>query len=111
MGNPELVDQAVAIATALAELGVGIDDRVLIMLPDGPGFDDAIAEVISRGALPLTVNPELAAADVAAIAVETAAGLVLISAERVHALADLEVQPPIPVAGPQGLWAAFVRLR
>jgi acyl-CoA synthetase (AMP-forming)/AMP-acid ligase II len=41
MSLPELIDQTAAVAAALAALGVRHHDRVLIMLPDGPGFDES----------------------------------------------------------------------
>lgn len=59
--------------------------------------------------MPLPVNPQLPAADVAAIATEMGARLVLVSVERIHGLADLEAEPPVLVDGFQGLWAAALR--
>ncbi|MDQ3764885.1 MAG: AMP-binding protein [Actinomycetota bacterium] len=111
MKGPELADRAAAVAAALAEFDVRPDDRVLIMLPDGPGFAEAFAGVTQRGAVPLPVNPGLPATDIAAIAAETGARLVLTSAKRIHRLADLDTQPPVLVDGPQGLWATALRLR
>ena len=43
MSFPKLIDQTAAVAAALAELGVHHHDRVLIMLADGPGFDECFA--------------------------------------------------------------------
>jgi acyl-CoA synthetase (AMP-forming)/AMP-acid ligase II len=37
------VDRTAAVVAALAELGVRPEERVLIMLPDGPGFAEAFA--------------------------------------------------------------------
>ena len=48
-------DQAAAVA-ALAKLGIRPNDRVLILLPDGPDFGPAFAGVIHHGAVPLTAN-------------------------------------------------------
>ncbi len=81
------------------------------MLPGGPDFVDAFTGAMRRGAVPLAVNPRLPAADVAAIATETGARLVLASAERIHGLADLQTEPPVPVDGPRRLWAAVLRQR
>lgn len=53
--------QAAAVAAALAELDVHPDERVLIMLPDGPDFAAAFASVIHHGAVPLPINPLLPA--------------------------------------------------
>ncbi|MGH3751755.1 MAG: AMP-binding protein [Pseudonocardiaceae bacterium] len=107
----EPTDRATTVAAALAQLGVRPEEGVLIMLPDGPGFIDAFVGTMRQGAVPLPVNPRLAAADVAAIAAETGARLVLAPAERIHGLADLGTEPPVPVDGPQGLWAAVLRRR
>lgn len=108
-GGP--TDRAAAVAAALDVLGVRPGERVLIMLPGGPDFVDAFTGTMRRGAVPLPVNPRLPAADVAAIATETGARLVLASTERIHGLADLEVHPPVPVDRAQGLWAAALRQR
>jgi acyl-CoA synthetase (AMP-forming)/AMP-acid ligase II len=80
-------------------------ERVLIMLPDGPLFVDAFTGTIRRGAVPLPVNPQLPAADVVAIATHTDARLVLASAERIHRLADLEAEPPVLVDEAIAVWA------
>jgi acyl-CoA synthetase (AMP-forming)/AMP-acid ligase II len=86
-------------------------ERVLIMLPDGPVFVDAFTGTIRRGAVPLPVNPQLSAADVAAIVIHTGARLVLASAELIHGLAELDAGPPVRVDGHQKLWAAALRRR
>ena len=59
MGYSTPVDRTAAVAAALAELGVRPAERVLIMLPDGPGFAEAFAGTIKQGAVPLPVNPLL----------------------------------------------------
>lgn len=107
---PELAFRAVAVIAALDELDVRPDDRVLIMLPDGPGRPEALASVIRRGAVPLPVNPLLPTDDVTAVAVDRGAQLVLTSVDRIQALADLDADPPVLVNGPQGIWAAVLRL-
>jgi non-ribosomal peptide synthetase component F len=109
----KLANRANAVTAALAELEVRPDDRVLIMLPDGPGFLEAVLGVMQRGAVPLSVNPRVAAADVAAIAAETGARLVLASAKRIPQLADLDAEPPVLVDGlreRRGLGVAALRL-
>ena len=52
MSYPKLVKQTSAVAAALAELNVRAGDRVLIMLPDGPGFADAFARTIQQRGVP-----------------------------------------------------------
>ena len=104
-------DQTAAVVAALAELGVRPEERVLIMLPDGPGFAEAFAGTIAHEAVPLPVDPLLPAHGIMAVAAEAAAQLVLASADRVSELADLAAEPPVPVDGPHGPWAAALRLR
>jgi acyl-CoA synthetase (AMP-forming)/AMP-acid ligase II len=111
MSYRNLSDQALAAAAALGELDVRPDDRVLIMLPDGPGFAEAFAGTIQQGAVPLPVNPLLPAHGIVAAAAEAGARLVLASADQIHALIDLDAEPPILVEGPRGPWAAALRLR
>jgi acyl-CoA synthetase (AMP-forming)/AMP-acid ligase II len=105
-------DHTAAVAAALAELGVRAGDRVLIMLPDGPGFAEAFAGTITHGAVPLPADPLLPAHGIVTVAGDAGARLVLVSADRVPALADLAAEPPpVLVDGPRGPWAAALRLR
>ncbi len=110
MSYSEPGNRATAVAAALVGLGVRPNERILIMLPDGPGFVDAFAGATLGGALPLPVNPELSAAEVAAIAIQMGIRLVLTSAERIQGLVSLEADPPALVDGPQELWAAMLQL-
>jgi acyl-CoA synthetase (AMP-forming)/AMP-acid ligase II len=95
----------------VAVLGVRPQERVVITLPDGPGFVDAVTGAMERGAVPLPVNPRLPAVDVAAIVTETDARLVPTSTELIYELTDLEAEPPIPVDRHRGLWPAALRQR
>jgi acyl-CoA synthetase (AMP-forming)/AMP-acid ligase II len=104
-------DHTAAVAAALAELGVRPRERVLIMLPDGPGFAEAFAGTIEHEAVPLPVNPLLPAHGIVAVAAEAGARLVLASADQICPLADLGARPPVLIEGPQGPWAAALRLR
>jgi acyl-CoA synthetase (AMP-forming)/AMP-acid ligase II len=104
-------DQAAAVATALANLNVGPNDRVLILLPDGPDFGPAFAGIIHHGAVPLTVNPLLPAHDIMALAATAEARLVLAALDTIDALAELDAKPPLLINGPYGCWAAVLRLR
>jgi acyl-CoA synthetase (AMP-forming)/AMP-acid ligase II len=96
--------QTVAVATALAKLGVRPGEWVLIMLPDGPGFAEAFAGIIGHQALPLPVNPLLVAPDITAAATKMGAGLLVASLEQIHTLTDLGTEPPVLVDGPQEPW-------
>jgi acyl-CoA synthetase (AMP-forming)/AMP-acid ligase II len=109
VSHPEPAGPAAAIAAALTALGVGPDDRILIMLPDGPGLAEALFGVTQRGAVALPVNPQLAAADVAAIAARTGARLVLASTKPTRRLASLGAAPPVLVEGVPELWATTLR--
>ncbi len=111
MSLPELIDQTAAVAAALAALGVRHHDRVLIMLPDGPGFDESFAGAVHQDAVPLPVNPLLPAPDLAAAAAQAGARLVLGSPDQIHALTELDAEPAVLVDGPHGPWAAAMRLR
>ena len=108
--KPADPDQTAAVVAALTELGVRPEERVLIMLPDGPGFAEAFAGMIEQGAVPLPVDPLLPAHGIVAVAAEVGAQLVLVTADRVPALADLDAQPPVLIDGPYGPWAAALRL-
>jgi acyl-CoA synthetase (AMP-forming)/AMP-acid ligase II len=111
MSYSKPADQTAAVVAALAELGVRAEERVLIMLPDGPGFAEAFAGTIAHGAVPLPVDPLLPAHGIVAVAAEADARLVLASADRVAELADLAAEPPVLVDGPHRPWAAALRLR
>ena len=103
--------QTAAVTAVLAELGVRPGERVLILLPDGPGFAESFTGAMQQGAVPLPVNPLLPAHDLVAVAAEAGARLVLTSADRIPALAELNSDPPALVDGPQGPWAAALGLR
>jgi acyl-coenzyme A synthetase/AMP-(fatty) acid ligase len=98
------------IAAALAQLEVRIGDRVLIMLPDGPGFAELVTCVAQQGGVPLPMNPQLNAHDIAKVAAAARAHVVLVSVDRIDALASLDTGAPVMLNGPQGPWAAGFRL-
>lgn len=106
MSYSESAEQTAAVVAALAQLGVRPGERVLITLPDGPGF----AGTIKHQAVPLPANPRLPAHDIAATAANAGARLLLASADQIQTLTDLGTEPPILIDGPQGPWAAALRL-
>lgn len=110
MNRSESAEQTAAVAAVLAQLGVRPAERVLIMLPDGPGFAEAFAATIKHQAVPLPVNPLLSAQDIAAAATKAGARLLVASAEQIHTLNDLGSKPPAMINGPQGAWAAVQTL-
>jgi acyl-CoA synthetase (AMP-forming)/AMP-acid ligase II len=111
MRSPALIERTVAIGTVLAQLDVRPHDRVLIMLPDGPGFAESVAAVFYRDAVPVAVNPLLSAAELAAAATQARAQLVLACLEQLPALAELHTQPPLLIPGSHRPWAAALALR
>ncbi len=111
MSAPTLIDRTHALLTVLAELDVRPTERVLIMLPEGPGFTESFAAAFYRDAMPLPVNPLLCAPDLAAAATHAHAHLVLASPEQLPTLTELTTEPPVLIHGPHGPWAAALRLR
>ena len=110
MSDSTSAEHTTAVATGLAQLGVRPGDRVLIMLPDGPGFAAAFAATIEHQAVPLPVNPVLVASDIAAAATKAAAQLLIASPQQIHTLTHLGTEPPVLINGTQGPWAAILRL-
>ncbi|MGH3846552.1 MAG: AMP-binding protein [Pseudonocardiaceae bacterium] len=111
MSLPQLIDRAAAVAAVLAELEVHRNERVLIMLPDGPGFDESFAGAVDQNAVPLPVSPQLRARDLAAAAVAAGAHVVLASPDQLPTLAESDAEPAILINGPHGPWIAALRLR
>ena len=101
---------ATALSTALATIGVRAQERVLIVLPDGSGFEEAVIGATRLAAVPLAVNPWVSVDDLVTVTTEAAARLVVVSSERTNALADLPVELKVPVHGPRGVWATVLLL-
>jgi hypothetical protein len=95
MSPPALIERTVAILRVLAELDIRAGDRVLIMLPEGPGFTESFAAVFYRDAMPLPVNPLHCASELTAAITQVHARLVLASLEQLPTLAELLTTPPI----------------
>jgi hypothetical protein len=81
-----------------------------LQLPDGPGFAEAFAGIIEHQAVPLPVNPLLAAPDITAAATKTGAGLLVASLEQIHTLLDLGTEPPVLIGGAPAPWTGMLRL-
>jgi long-chain acyl-CoA synthetase len=110
MSYSKSVEHTAAVVAALAELGVRPGERVLIMLPDGPGFAEVFAGTIQHQAVPLPVNPRLSAHDIAATAAKAGARLLLALADQIQTLTDLDTEPPILIDGPHRPCVAALRL-
>src|SRR6188508_1869957 len=52
-----LLDQVSAMGRSLGELGIGREDRVLLILNDTPAFPVAFFGAMRIGAIPVPVNP------------------------------------------------------
>jgi acyl-CoA synthetase (AMP-forming)/AMP-acid ligase II len=111
MSLPWLVGQAAAVPAVLAELDVHRNDRVLVTLPDGPGFAESFVGAVDQDALPLPASPLLSASELAAAAAAAGARVVLASPDQLPTWAELDTEPPILIKGPHGPWVAALRLR
>jgi hypothetical protein len=105
-----LIERTVAVLMVLAELDIRAGDRVLIMLPEGPGFTESFAAVFCRDAVPLPVNPLLGTPELTAAITQAHARLVLASLVQLPTLSELHTPPPILMHGPHGPWAAALPL-
>jgi hypothetical protein len=109
MSPPMLIERTVAILTVLAELDIRAGDRVLIMLPEGAGFTESFAAVFYRDSVPLPVNPLLGASELAVVATQAHARLVLVSLEQLPTLAELHTKPPMLIHSSHGPWAVALQ--
>jgi hypothetical protein len=88
MSLPQLVDQAAAVATVLAELDLHRSEPVLITLAEGPGFAESFAGAVDQDALPLRPThccqhlSSLSAPELAAPTTASQARLVLTSPDQ-----------------------------
>ncbi len=103
-------DGIAAVVAALIELDVRPEERVLVLILDGPGFAEIFLGVMRQGAVPLTVNPTLSTGEILAVAAETGARVMVVAAARLCELIDLEAGPPVLLDRPEGPWAAILRL-
>jgi benzoate-CoA ligase family protein len=73
----EVDEAASAVASALADLGTGPGDRVLMVMPDGLEYVAALFAVLRLGAVGLLINPGLTPADLSGIARQARAAAVV----------------------------------
>jgi benzoate-CoA ligase family protein len=81
---------------ALAAAGVGREDRVLIVMPDGPGFVAALFAVIRIGAVVVMVNPGLTPEAMGAI-IDTSQAAAAVVAARFRTDFDASIRTWRPV--------------
>lgn len=102
--------EAAALAAVLAGVGVRQDERVLVLMPDGAGFSEAVIGTILQTAVPLPVNPSVRAGVLATVAADTGARLAVVAPERSSRFARLRPLRMVPVQGPRGTWAMVLLL-
>ena len=78
----ELLERVRGAASGLRALGVRPEERVMLVLLDGPEFAAAFLGALRIGAVPLPVNPLLPGRDLAGIAADARARVAIVSAER-----------------------------
>ncbi|HUG31883.1 MAG TPA: benzoate-CoA ligase family protein [Acidimicrobiia bacterium] len=80
---------------ALAEMGVGQGDRVLIVMPDGPGFVAALFATMRMGAVVVMLNPGLTPEAMGAIVDRSAAAAAVVpESHRQHFTTSLRDWKP-----------------
>src|SRR3989442_12077132 len=88
---------------ALRRLGVGMGDRVLLLLPDVPEFAYCFWGAIRLGAVPIPTNTLLTPRDYEYILSDSRAVAAIVSASLLPAIAEgrprLGFPRPVPVAG------------
>ncbi len=77
----ELHERVNRFGNALRDLGVEIENRVLLILPDCPAFAEVFWGAIKIGAVPVPVNPWLKGADYAFLLEDSRAKAVVATAE------------------------------
>lgn len=78
----QLLDQVIAVAGGLRELGVRPEGRIVLVLLDGVEFVVTFLAATRLGAIPLPLNPLLPAQDVALAAADSRSRVAVISGER-----------------------------
>ncbi|MBI4590621.1 MAG: benzoate-CoA ligase family protein [Candidatus Rokubacteria bacterium] len=85
----ELAERVNRFGNALLDLGVEIENRILLILPDCPEFAEAFWGTIKIGAVPVPVNPWLKGPDYAFLLEDSRAKVAVVGAETVGEMATL----------------------
>ncbi|MEK6666097.1 MAG: benzoate-CoA ligase family protein [candidate division NC10 bacterium] len=88
----ELAERVNRFGNALRDLGVEIENRVLLILPDCPEFAEVFWGAIKIGAVPVPVNPWLKSADYAFLLEDSRAKAVVAAAEAAAQVAPVRDQ-------------------
>lgn len=89
----ELADQVAGVAGMFRGFGVGVGDRILLVLLDSVEFVAAFLGALRMGTVPVPVNPLLPGKDLAGIADDAGARVAVVSGERATAVGDLAAVP------------------
>jgi benzoate-CoA ligase len=90
----DVQDLASRTGNALRELGVGMEDRVLVLCLDAPEFLGAFWGAIKIGAVPIPVNTLMRAADYLYFLTDSRAKVVVVSAPLLEELAPVLGEAP-----------------
>jgi long-chain acyl-CoA synthetase len=77
----ELWQESLARATALADLGVGLGDRVALLAPNGIDFVTAYYGILAAGAVVVPIPPMLVDVEIAELLADSGARLALVDRE------------------------------
>lgn len=88
----ELAERVNRFGNALGELGVEIENRVLLILPDCPEFAEVFWGAIKIGAVPVPVNPWLKGPDYAFLLEDSRAKVAVVGAEAAGQIIPLRDQ-------------------
>ena len=88
----QLAERVNRFGNALKDLGVEIENRVLLILPDCPEFAEAFWGAIKIGAVPVPVNPWLKGVDYAFLLDDSRAKAVVAAAEAAAQIAAVRDQ-------------------
>jgi benzoate-CoA ligase family protein len=91
----ELLEHVSRAAAGFRDLGVGPEDRVLLVLLDGSEFVIAFLAALRLGAIPLPLNPLLPGRDLALAARDARVRVAVMSAERASVATDLLGAPEL----------------
>ncbi len=89
-----LAERVNRFANALRDLGVEIENRILLVLPDCPEFAEAFWGAVKIGAVPVPVNPWLKGPDYAFLLEDSRAKVAVVSAEAASQITPLRNQCP-----------------
>ncbi len=99
----DLADQVAGVAGMFRGFGVGVGDRILLVLLDSVEFVAAFLGALRMGAVPVPVNPLLPGKDLAGIADDAGARVAVVSGERATAVGDLAAAPTMVIVVVTGL--------